>query len=348
MRHSLKLALFISIICMSLTGCGGQRFSIEFALPADCNQSVRMMYYASDKKTGRLTETVAPLHGGKGRAEGATVRPSIVFVFTGSGTPVISFYVERGDKIKITGNSPDPLEWKVKGNKLSEAWSDWRLENIKALQSHQPERINEAVAKFVKRNPDNPLSTLLLLTSYDRRTDEKGYAKLWNSLGEKALDPNLIELVGRIDQPDMNPVASEKKIHQFVMASAAESGVDTIDAAKTRATILFFWHASEPKRRESIDTLRRLAKAFPDSTARNITDICLDSDSTSWKMSITRDSLRKTIRGWMPRGEADETAITLGVVATPLFIVADSTGRSIYRGDVPGDAAKAFRKLLKK
>ena len=82
--------------------------------------------------------------------------------------PKAAFYAERGDKIKITGEGSDPYSWNISGNRLTEEWNVWRLDNKTVLSSGDYSKINTAVEKYVKANQDNPLSTLLLLILFQQ------------------------------------------------------------------------------------------------------------------------------------------------------------------------------------
>lgn len=347
MRKYLKTLVLLLSAMLLLSGCRGKKFGIEFLLPADCNTTVRMLYYASDKQKGWIMETVASVQGGKAKAECATINPTVVYVIDHSQRPVIAFYAERGDNIKIESAEEDPLSWKITGNTLSERWSEWRIANIEALRSRMPDRINKAVADYVTKNPEEKLSMVLMLTSYDRAADPAGYERLWKSLKEKALDTELLELIGRSDQAELDLIPHEKLTPLTLRTVNGSGGVDTIDPAKAEATMILFWHSSENSRRTAIDSLRRLVREFPDSSSRLIADICLDLDSTAWRIPLMSDSLRHTVRGWIPRGEADLAVSRLGVRATPMFIVTDSKGTQRYSGSDAGKASAEFRRLMK-
>ena len=342
-RSHFTSTLLLCFILVLLCGCRAKYFTLEFKFPAETDTTVRLLYHAADKRSGRFMEPVVAVQGGKGTMECPAILPSVIYVLSSSGKPIIAFYAERGDKIAITSESTDPLTWKITGNKLSEQWSEWRLENLDILRGHDVKRINEAVSTFIENNPSSRLSTLLLLTTYDRRENPRGYAFLWKKLKGDALDENLISLVARADQTD-SELSSEGRLKEFSLRTTY--GIDTIRPGKP--SILYFWHSGQMLRNDGISLLRRLARDFNDSTGRVIADICLDSDSIAWRSPLHNDSLTHTIRGWMPRGEVDSVAINLRVSRTPFFIITDAKGKIIYRGEQPAEAEIEFRKFKKK
>lgn len=73
----------------------------------------------------------------------------------------------------------------------------------------------------------------------------------------------------------------------------------------------------------------------------------MEPDSLAWQNASRNDSLRKVVRAWMPLGFADRRAMSLGVTRTPYFIVTDTLGAQVYRGESPDSAAALFRSLMK-
>ena len=74
-----------------------------------------------------------------------------------------------------------------------------------------------------------------------------------------------------------------------------------------------------------MDSIRKLAAEYPDSTTRVIADICLETDSIAWKSPLRSDSIKAVIRGWVPAGLAD--------------------GNQRYRGSDPAEALSSFREV---
>lgn len=347
MRYLLDI---LALTLLLLTGgCVKNEFKIEITLPSDSNESYRIVYYASASNGGRLIETVAAPSGGKCDITGITRNPTLVYVYRGSSSsPGAIFYAERGDKIKIESQDTDPSKWEIEGNEISSEWSRWRIENHAILSSGSSgqEKVNTAVARYVKAHPASKLSPLLLLTSYSRTLDESGFASLWKTLDKKADADAMAALAGRADQPGIE-LAEGARLTALPVMLRGDS-MDTIRMGKARGGIIYFWHADNEARHAIIDSLKRLAKDYPDSTSRLIADISLSPDSTEWIMTSRYDSLRTTRHGWIFRGEADMNVSALGVRGTPWLIVTDSKGNQRYRGSDIGKATGEFRRIMSK
>ncbi len=350
MKHFSLLIAFLAALV--LTGCGKNEFRVEASLPASVTQVYELTYYASDSKKGWITETVLSVTQGKGAVTCITRNPSMVWVaVTGSAVPAVAFYAERGDKITISGKDADPLTWDIGGNDLNERWSKWRQQNAAALRSRQGKLINPAVAKYVKANKSDILSTVLLLTSYMRSVNEKEFAELWNMLDADARDQEIITAIGRADKFAAAPIDKPVRITDLKLHAMGES-IATLRPADADALLLYFWQGNEPQRHADIDSLRAVMKEQRERAGKRLTavDVALTADSMSWLNTVRLDSAdcRGWLHTWAPGGRMHSSIYTLDIPATPWFVVVDSRGNQAYRGPESKAALKQVRALLSK
>lgn len=343
-RYRILFAVMLASLMMLGGACKRNEIKVTFQLPQSVSDAYRMVYYASDPVKGWYVETVGAVQAGKGEIVLRTRYPSVVFFPASGMIPRCAFYAERGDKIKITGDNDDPWSWTVKGNKITDAWTQWRLENVKVLKSGDVKGINAAVTKFVDQNPDKPLAAILLLVYYDRRADEAGFRKAWKKLKDDALQPKWLQLVGRTDLLDNIP-AFKQPVEKLIVASIG-NGVDTL-RFKGKPLMIYFWRDEDEGRNENMERFRKTADAFGDSSARVLADISFDPDSSGWAYRIRRDTVKKAVRGWIFRGEADSVISRLQVPGTPWFVVGDKSGKLIYEGPESTEADSVFRTLMK-
>lgn len=338
-----NLLIFYILIALAITGCKKNEFSMDFELPEDVSINVSASYHAADKRGGIQVEAVAPISHGKGFLKGVTRNPTLIYLSSGSSKVPIVVYVERGNEIKVTGKIRNMETWKFEGNEINERLSKWRNENADSLVYKNVKGINHAVAKYVYNNPSDPVSTLLLLTSFSRIEDEGLFRTLWYKLEGEARNPKWVELVSRADQPTMDLTPPAKM--QSVIMRSAYNGVDTLRTDSVKASFFFFWNSGLTQRSEYIDSIKALAKEFPDSASRIIADVCMEADSTAWRSPLRKDSLKKVNRLWAPAGMADSRLMILEVRQSPFFIVFSQDGNQRYRGSDISAALKEFRKL---
>ena len=341
------IRILAAIMLLALSGCAGNSFKIEFELPTDVNATFRIVYYASDKKGGITLETVAVVTNGKGNLKCPARNPSLIYLYTGSSqTSPLALYAERGNDIRITGQSADPYSWTAEGNEINKELSAWRNSNAKILSGNDTAEKNRAIASFVTANPESPVATILLLTSFSRIDNETLFRRLWLSLKGEAADRRWTELAARADIP-AGKAPTPGKLRSMTVRSLG-NGTDTIRPDSAEATILFFWHNGLADRKQRIDSIRALSKEFPDSARRIIGDVCLDPDSIVWRSPLRSDSLSNVTRLWMPAGLADRRLIQLAVTRSPFYIVFSQDGHQRYRGDDTGEALSAFREIISK
>ncbi len=311
------------------------------------------MYYASDGKHGQWISVTVPLQNGKFLFNGVSRVPAIVYLTYNNNTKT-AFYVEPGQKLKITGDNTDPRTWSISGNKIDEDLSQWR----KGLAEKAGADYPAEVERYVKENPDSPVSALLLLTEYPRQTRPKEFVTLWNSLEDKAKPVTMAELSGAPDfvSGSLFELNANGKIKYNGDKSRLKSlalrrpggTADTLYFNTGNPALLYFYRRGNNTQKEIADTLKALRRQFPDSTKARIATIAMEADSINWRAAVIFDSIPKVMDAWMPLGVADRRAMMLGVARTPYFLVVDSLGKPVYRGSDHGSAAQSFRKYLQR
>lgn len=341
------------LMSLMLCGCVKNEFKVDFEFPKDHIGNYLMTYYAWDKRGGRWMEHTASIQEGTAQADGITRLPTVVYISDASQPGnVMMVYVERGDEIKVTGDGKDMASWTVTGNKLSERWSEWRKKAYP--KKEDPKAFRKSIGDYVKANPKDELSSILLLTEWNRREDPEGFVRLWNSIDKGARSQRLVEICGVSDLLGVEFItnaegdleyAKDPKMKSLPLRSR-DNGTDTLMFDKP--AFLYFYAENNSARREALDSMKVLAKAYPDSSKRVLADVYMDSDSTIWINTIRRDSLKAAVRAWQPRGVVEDDMVRMGVVRLPWFIVKDKGAKETYAGSDLKEAMAAFRKLAGK
>lgn len=353
--RNMTFFLTLALMLMMLGGCVKNEFRIDFEFPDDHIGNYMVSYYAWDNKKGMWIEQTASIQEGEASLGCLTHNPTVVYVSDASNSSnTMAIYAERGDKIKISGKEKDMWTWSVTGNKISERWSKWR--NEAAAGKNDDKKLEKSIADYVRKNPDDDLSALLLLTEWSMRENTDGFLKLWNSISKRGRRQELIDisasshLFGTHFSVQADGTLARTKVPDLASVTfrSRDNGVDTLLFKKGQASLLYFFTENNSARREARDTLKVLSKEYQDSTKRIIADISVDTDSMSWVAAIRSDSLTKAVRGWEPRGLADEKMAILGVMRIPWLIVKDKAGKEIYAGQDLKKATEVFRKEMDK
>lgn len=356
---TLAILLCLCVLC----SCVKNEFKLVFKLPENVNTTYRLSYYASDARGGIQVETAIAVAAGKAEATGLTRYPTLgVIAKGGSDIPAAIFYAERGDEISFTGKNADPLDWEIGGNDVNKTLTAWRLKNADIIRKAAdtprdakdtaPRRkLNKAVADFIAADKDSKASPLLLISYFDASLQPEEFNRLYHMLDESGAAATLTHLLSRQDiLTSSAQIAQAGRLRLSDIRLQNPEGIaDTLRLKSASSPVLiYYWRKNDPRHAEILDSLKALAKWRPDSAAMQITDISLTSDSVQWAGSVRRDSLRHTLRAFMPRGLADTTAMAHGVRSTPWFIVSSGKGKAVYVGSDIAEAAKQFRKLRPK
>lgn len=339
-----RLLLPLLLLLTLLSGCRKNEFLLEFRLPTSVSESYTLLYYASDSRTGWLYDQVAVISAGNGSVKGVTRNPTLVYVFQGSNVPGLVIYAERGDKISIQGENAAPAGWRIKGNKINEALTGWRMDNIVCLSQRDGAGINSAVTRFVKANPEDPVSSLLMLVYYDRSLDPKGFDSTYKLLRGKAVDPKWTDLVNRNDMVGGYAPASHKT--GSLIFRTAGNGCDTIRFDSVPA-LLYFASNNYGTRKTDLKEIKRLLKERTDSARALVIDVNMEPDSSAWRYQTRADTLNGAVRAWMPLSFSDTAARALGIKVIPTYVVVGRGGAILYRGGSAPDAVRQMQQLLK-
>lgn len=351
-RKYFSLAVVAFLWVMTLGSCAKNEFDVEFQLPANVNATYKIAYCASDSKGSISIETAANIAAGKGALKCITRNPAAVWIFRGnSQLPSAIFFAERGDKIKITGDSDNPAEWEISGGgKANELIAQWRAQNREVIEKgvaagaagkgKAAEALNAAVADFVKKHGDSPAAAAVLGAYFNSRLDAKQFRKLCRLLERSGVAEKYPLLMARQDYLGLqteNPTLRDFEVQSFWR------NLDTLRLASAKApNFVYFWRRNDLHQDELKDSLRNFVKARRDSASLLISDISLDADSAMWAYQVKRDSIKGTLRAIMPKGLADENIISLGIGETPWYIVTGKGGKLLYSGS---DFASARRCL---
>lgn len=355
-----KLPWLCLLTMILLSSCRGKEFDIEFDLDPKIEDSYRLLYYASDKKGGRWIETAAPIHQGKYSARYVTINPTIVYIFRSNGNlPETFLYAERGDKLTVTGESSNPVEWKMTGNEVTDLLSEWQDANSRVLTQHETKDINKAVASYVEKNPKSKIDPLLLLLRFNREADPEEFLRLWNSMAEKQRKSPLVNLIASPDMLSLSTLDFDDKgnvtllpgkevFPRLKVRTSGKKSETLRPVAKGRkASLVWFWHISDPMRTEIVDTLRAFSRAHrQDSVRLLLADVCLDGASLRWRNIVNADTLPGFTRGWWAEGTSNREAMRLGISAYRTFVIFGPKGEVRYKGSDLSEALTRLRKEL--
>lgn len=324
MRH--LHSILISLLLVVFASCGNnEEFLINCKIRGLGSKGVEMTY------TTRGVQRVGfhPVDG-KVALRGVSDKPVLVEVSTIDNRLLFTCVAQNGDNLDVELDLDKPTSLKISGNDASEEYSRFIVDNDSLFQSDDVAGINRLIAAEVRRHPDRISSAMLLATRFQARDYELEADSLINTL-----------------KPDARPSGVMGAFASLVGEQVSSSVGSPVRAMTINCgyqnkqdTTMRYWASNQSysmlvvtgyHRGDSIGkTLRELCDSLPDRRFKAF-EIAVTGDSAMWKIAVRNDST-KWVKAWVPGGTASNEVRSLTVSSIPYFVVADSTGRQIYRG----------------
>lgn len=318
--------------------CGtDSEFRINGIIDGFGTGNLRLVYYSRDA----VQSVTATAVDGKFMALARTDRPALVRVYNSAGKLLGRLIVKGGETIDVTFNATDPAAMKVSGNTESERLADFLKTNADAIRKNDTEAVNAAVETVVQKNPKWILSGLLMTDFYNPRGNEREALRLM-----ALLDPSVARAVEMSTVRDMLlplSVPVDSIALDPVRLFGTADSLETISFTGSKGKILMF----TDDRSRHADSVTAALSIMLAADSMEIIDISADADTAAWHRSLRslaeKDS-PEVKRYWTPSPYTVEGLEELPVAEIPWFVLADSTGKVLYRGP----AVSQLRENLKR
>jgi hypothetical protein len=333
--YKLLIALPLLLICAA---CGNdEEFTIHGKIKGDESLNLRIVYYGK----GALQTAITAANDGDFEFHGNANRPTIVEIYDNDYRIIGRLYTVNGETVECVLNRKDPNDIKLSGNTVNEEWAKFLAKNAEGLRLRG--RIaNRLIADYIKANPDNVLSTILLLTGYDASSNAMQADSLLTSISPKARPNDLLEGYGFMIQRLVtdNAVGKVMPIAYFVKGDSLR----IFNPVRTPLSLIAISDSKSGRTDSILPALKRLHGMSSD-TRLKIMDFSVDTDTLAWLRSVRQDSAKWT-QGWLEGSIVSPGIDRLGIPRVPYFIVCDSSGKQLYRGASIVDAEKLLKTKL--
>lgn len=326
--------------------CGrSDSFQVTASIDGLGVETLTLAYFAD----GHLQQVNAhpPEAGEPAVFEGKSDSYTLARLLRADGTVVATFTVRNGDEVTIAttpraegaekGGSPLP---RFGGSAAADSLEAFFASHARLVAAGPSGALNDTIAAYLGRNPRSAVSTLLLVSLFDAATRPEAADSLYNLLDISAKTPGLVD--GWAEQLSMAvPDNISDKIAPLTLYGREDSTVTFVATAKSYSLLAFL----AGNRHDSIDSPMRALRKNHRKQRLQMIEIDMNADSASWNVAARRDSATWQ-RAWMPAGNASPALRRLNLPSFPFFIVADSTGRQLYRGRSASGAASFLNNLL--
>lgn len=326
-----RLLLLIASCAILLAGCGDEdHFRVKGTVDGKATMNIRVGYYSD----GAFRTILTAAREGEFQFEGSAPEGTVVDLYDHEYRLLGRFYGRNGTDYDLGVVRGKPFAMSMKadgaGSDVAGRFSSFLASEADSL-TFSP---NGPVGRYVRANPADVVSTLLLTTLYDAHSDPVGADSLLESIDPQARPSTLTAGF----QDLLRRVLAAYPVPDTLVFRTTSGGRDTL-LLKSHPLTLFMADNRHTERQRLVHMMKQLHKDVPSSKLR-IVEVSLDTDTSEWKRSIARDTATWT-QTWTPGSLAGPLADRLAIERLPHFLVVDSAGTVLYRGSLAESAREA-------
>lgn len=336
MRRFVAPVLLLALSLL-LGACGhDDTFRVEGDLDDGATINLRLVYYSD----GRVLTGITASKAGHFAYEVNALKPTLVEVYDNDYRILGRFIANPGEDISLRLNRQNPYLIEAGGNDINEQWSQFLRENADDLRASAQKR-NELVASYITANPDNPLSELLLVTEFDASGNSYSLAdSLFRLIPEENRNGYISASFAQVLSSVVPDSTAAVPVIKYLVKGNQWKEFNPHSAAISLISL------SDKEGRDSVyDAIKKLAPRISKSKF-DILDLSVDPDTVVWTRSVRNDSATWT-QGWVAGAVRARGVEDLYVPTVPYFIVTDSTGRQLWRGQSIKQASQFITTTLR-
>lgn len=325
-RNSSPLAVFAVVVALliALAGCSKDKFfEVTGTIKGNPTMNIRYVYYNGQT----LINGVTAARDGKFGFRADSDDPVMVELYDNDYRLLGRLYAANGDKIKCQLDPKNPYLSTYEGNDVSKRYAGFTVKNADKLIKHDQDA-NRLIADYVRANPADIVSAMLIVGSYDASRDIRGADSLLLALKAEARPENITSYyefqISRVATTD-----AFDAVLPMTLRDRRDSLV-SYNPRRSRNTLLVFSDQESGRADSILPELHRLHKKY-DSKRLAIIDFSVDPDTLVWKSGTRADSAA-WLQTWAAASLSAPAISRLGIPTVPYFIVTDSLGNQLYRG----------------
>lgn len=359
MRIDKRYLLVATILLFILHACGGgdeNRYIVESDFKNSDNVPFVIVQENIDK--GLLLDTLIAEKGFFIFASKADSLTKLNFYVWKYNQP-IPIYVKNGERYELKGDLNNPYAIEVAGSSLNQTLSSFRASQaatLKALASIDTVLttgardslqlvFDAAVIAEIAKNPSQPTSALLLADYLCTYNNHQVVDSLYQLLSPKAI-PTIAALKIERFLRTTNKRTLNDQMYTFMARNHKDSLVNT-HSYIDQPTIYLFWNLTDSVRNfKACKDVSILYNNFKYYDLQWV-NVGLESDIGVWRNKLEERNIEEVgVQLNIPMGISSVIADSLGLLATPFFIVQDATGQIVSKGADATDFLNNFEKMM--
>lgn len=341
MQNRILILFGFLLFLVTFLSCSNDRFKIEGALSDAGKKTLRGVYV---NEAGVQTQ-YATVEGNRFTFEGVSSMLTIFYIYTAQNKLLTKVVMKNGDGLKMRGTIKHNYLIEMKGSDENEDWNNFRRENHLLYQEEKTKELDKKIEEYIKINGDKMASLLLLLSDYSSLDSSKHVHDLLNKIDEKVRSASILKAYTEMNASLTLTKEDRKKYHSFMLYNENDS-LESFIPLRSNMTVLCFWVNDDESRTSIIKELDTLYTDYKKKNKLQIADIMLDSDTTRWKRTLRREKTDWK-HYWAVGGIMNKSIKELMIKNTPEFIILDSIGQQLYRGDSISVVSRMVREHFK-
>lgn len=337
-----KYVLLI-LICTFSIACNNDKFVLEGALSDAGTKNIRAIYV----NEAGVQSSWIPVESGRFKLVGVSPDYTIVTLYNSQRELITRIAIKNGDNVKLRGTIKHKYLIEMKGNDASVEWNDFRRENHRLYEQAEENAgvLDDAIETYIKDNSDKISSLLLLLNDYSSLDDASKMHSLLNMIDEKARPASLMRAYTEMNS-ELSRKSKRKNYHSLLLYTPEDS-LEAFIPLRAKLSVMYFWGINDNDRKKYVDSLEVLFNDYKDKKQLQIADIMMDSDTARWKRTIEKED-KEWKHYWSVGGPMNKSIVDINIKKTPTFVVIDSVGEPLYKGDSIVKVMSAIRERLVK
>lgn len=280
---------------------------------------------------------------GKFELECSVSSPAVAFLSVSGGAPLVELVVKNGVDIRCEINPADRFALKIKGDKVNELYSKFLNDNSEAFESRSIPRINEAVKKFVEKNPGSMASTIAVITQFRSADNEIMADSLLGIISAEARPQSLLANYNAVLVSQLS-AESRESVGSMTLIGRNDSIV-RFNPFRHKLSVLAFAGDGKTERDSILKALRALRKDY-ETKRLGVVEVSTAPDSATW-IRVTEKDSATWHQVWSPGSFSAPSFRRMAISRVPYFVVVDSTGHQVHRGSSAVAAENFVRSHLK-
>lgn len=326
--------IILALATLALAACSSDSFRLEARIDGLGTQNIQIIYATSE---GVQSEWVTA-ENNRISYEGYAPELTVLQVLDSNSQLIARMAVKNGDKLKFRGAMNSPMAIEFKGSDASEEWSAFLKENIELINTGNQPMLDLAIEKFIRENPDNVVSTLLLLFDYGSLSNTKAVDEMLDGIDDDAKPLFLINTYQML-RNERNKSEADKHFFMFDLYESTGKW-STFRASGHSFSLLWLWSRDDANHRAVADSIKQLAKTY--GKRLQVADVLVDGDTTVWRSTFKADSTN-WVHFWAPGGPNGKYMSAVSTFTTPRYMLVDSLGVYHYRGESVADVGKLLK-----